>query len=250
MSRKMTILTVAVLVLLAACGGPDAEVGHPETTAPLTTTMPLPEPDPTTAVPITSTSTRVSLAPIVLERDGAVTTGVQNGETVFTVTHDPTRFANLEMTPEPNGVLTSLGWKGSVWEVHEFVPGEENSPGEYLQVEIHRLWPADQALDLLWLTDYSGTTWDTLTGFTPQEPFDTFTLFDALLLEGQLDRFGLHADCRTPEDDIGVALLSFEDGAPVPLMAWTFDLDTMTFVELVSPQVIEPGDCMAPEPRS
>ncbi len=72
MFRRMMILMVGVVVLLAACGGSDGEVEQPKattmapaTTRPLTTSVPLPEPDPvttTTAAPIAATMT---LAPEV-----------------------------------------------------------------------------------------------------------------------------------------------------------------------------------------
>jgi hypothetical protein len=186
---------------------------------------------------------------IVLETKGTVTTGIRSGRTLFTVTHDPAGFADVETNREPDGVLTTLGWEGSVWSVHEIVPGNEDSPGEYLQVEIHRLWPQDTATDVLWLTNYSGATEDTLTGYTPK-PSDTFTLFDALVLEGGLDRFGLHPDCRATGGDIGAALLSFEGDTPVVIMAWTIDIETMTFVVMADAGDIEVGECFDPEPRN
>ena len=186
---------------------------------------------------------------IALETNGTVTTGIRSGRSMFTVTHDPAGFADVEMTREPDGVLTTLGWQGSVWNVDEIVPGDENSPGEYLQVEIHRLWPSDTATDVLRLTNYSGASEDTLTGYTPK-PSDTLMLFDALVLEEGLDRFGLHPDCRTTGEEIGAALLSFEGDVPVPIMAWTIDIETMTFVEMADAGGLELGDCFDPEPRN
>ena len=275
MQTRITAI-IALCLLVTACGGtatPPVITIEEETpgsplppsttstvsvaTTPLTssatstsaTTMP-----PTTWMTTTTMSVRPD-APIVIEANGPVTYGIRNGEILFTVTHDPAVFADVEMTREPNGVLASLrpGWHSYVWHVHEFVAGTENSPGDYLQVEIHRIWPADEATDVLWLTDYSGATRDTLTGFprtgSPLQG-STFTLFDAVVLEGQLDRFGLHNDCRIAGDDIGAALLSFESGAPVPLVAWVVDADKRAFVELPDLAAIDLGDCVSPEPRN
>jgi hypothetical protein len=200
----------------------------------------------TTVVAATTTTVR---GPVVLATEGKITTGVRDDETVFTLTHDPVGFADLELTRQPGGILEDLGYKGGVWDVEEIVPGTETSPGEYVQIEIHRLWPPDEPVDVLWLTDYSGVTRDTLTGYTP-EPGDTFTLFDALVLEGELDQFGLHADCEMPDGEIGAALLYFEAEEPVPLVAWAMDRETMTLVELDDPAAIQLGDCLTPQARS
>jgi hypothetical protein len=164
--------------------------------------------------------------PLVIETTGSAAEGSRGDEVLFALTHDPDVFADVEMVREPNGVLASYrpGWHSYVWHVFEFVPGNENSPGDYLQVEIHRLWSADEPTDVLWLTDYSGASRDTLTGYPiPGTPplGPTFVLLDALVLEGRLDLFGLHNDCQIVDDDIGAALLSFEGDEPVVLIGWT-----------------------------
>jgi len=259
-----------------ACGGtesrPKATLGEaaapsveastptvPATTAPPTTLAPTTTSTSTTAVPPTTSTTTTTTtsvlpdAPTVIEANGPVTYGIRDGEILFTVTHDPVVFANVEMTREPNGVLTSLGWHSYLWHVYEFVAAGEDFPGDYLQVEIHRLWPADEAIDVLWLTDYSGATRDTSTGFPvsgPPPQGGSFTLFDAVVLEGQLDRFGLHNDCRIAGDDIGAALFSFEGDTPVPLIAWVVDGDKRAFVEVPDPAAVDLGDCLPPEPRN
>lgn len=268
---------IAFVVLMTACGGtestPKATVGGgappsaeastssvPATTAPPTTSAPTTTSTSATTVPPTTWTTTTTVAvlpdtPILLETDGPVTNGIRDGEILFTLTHDPAMFADVDMAREPDGVLASFrpGWHSYVWHVHEFVPGNEYSPGDYLQAEIHRLWPTDEPTDVLWLTDYSGATRDILTGFpVPGSPplSSTFTLFDALVLEGQLDRFGLHNDCRTVGDGIGAALLSFEGDVPVPLIGWSFDPEQRALVEVDDPAALDLGECVPPEPRS
>lgn len=201
------------------------------------------------------TTTEGKLGPVVVDTEGSVTTGLRDGETVFTVTHDPTMFADVDMAREPDGVLASYrpGWHSYVWTVHEFVAADETHGGEYLQVEIHRLWPADAPTDVLWLTDYSGATRDILTGFPvsgPPPQSGTFELLDALVLEGQLDMFGLHNDCQIVGEEIGAALLSFEGDTPVPLMGWVIDIETRTFLEVDDPATFDLGGCVPPEPKN
>jgi len=168
----------------------------------------------------------------------------RGSEMIFTLTHScGDCFATKkEMTRDPNGVLTAEGWKGGVWTV-----------GDYGQIEINRLWPPETPLnmDVLWLSDYTGVTEDTLTGFTP-EPSDTFTLYDELVLEPRGDNkgaFGLHADCKVEDDQIAAALLSFEGPTPVALMAWTIDYDSMTFTPLEDLNTLSIGNCLTPKPR-
>lgn len=169
---------------------------------------------------------------------------LRGSELIFTLTRScGDCFAgSKEMTREPNGVLTAEGWKGGVWTV-----------GDYGQVEINRLWPPETAfnMDVLWLSDYTGMTADTLTGFTP-EPSDVFTLYDELVLEPTGDNqgnFGLHADCKVKDDQIAAALLSFEGPTPSALMAWTIDFDTLTFAPVDDPDTLSIGNCLHPEPR-
>jgi len=150
--------------------------------------------------------------------------------------------ASKEMTREPNGVLTAEGWRAGIWTV-----------GPAGQTEINHLWPPDTAIgtDVLWLTDYTGMTADTLTGFTP-EPGDTFTLWDQLVLEPRgagKGMFGLHADCRTGDQQIGAVLFSFEGHTAIPLIGWTIDYDSMTFVRVNDPSSIQLGNCYEPAPR-
>ncbi len=192
--------------------------------------------------------------PIVIEVTGSIAQGTRGEEALFTLTHDPGVFDEVEMVREPNGVLASYraGWHSYVWHVFTFVEGTENSPGDYLQVEIHRLWSADEATDVLWLTDYSGASRDTLTGYpVPGSPplGPTFTLLDALVLEGRLDLFGLHNDCQVVGDDIGAALLSFEGDTPVPLIGWIVDPETRAFVEVDDLASLSIGDCLSPESK-
>jgi len=184
-------------------------------------------------------------APIVLATQGSVTTGTRYGETLFTLTHDPARFADLAMTRQPNGTLVTLGWQHAVWTVqHSGYP-------QATQLEIHRLWPTEPEIDMLWLTDYSGVTRDTLTGFTPA-PSDTFKLLDALILEGDLARFGLHADCRVELDsnEVSVALLSFANDTTVPIIAWQIDHGSQTLHPLQDPTTMILGECFTPQPRN
>jgi hypothetical protein len=104
---------------------------------------------------------------------------------------------------------------------------------------------------VLWLTDYTGTTRDILTGFTPDES-GTFTLHDELVLETRGSgegQFALHADCQTDSDDIGAALISFEDGIPNVLIGWNIDYTTMRFTQVDDPVSIEIGGCYTPTAR-
>ena len=106
-------------------------------------------------------------------------------------------------------------------------------------------------MDVLWLSDYTGMTEDTLTGFTP-EPGETFTLWDETVLETRsagIGLFGMHADCQIGDDEIGAVLLSFEGGKPLPLIGWSIDYDSMTFSQISDPSNIEVGDCYEPAPR-
>jgi hypothetical protein len=121
------------------------------------------------------------------------------------------------------------------------------------QTEINHLWPPGTPLDMdvLWLTDYSGITADTLTGFTP-DPGDTFTLFDELVLEARGEgksSFGLHTDCQAGDDEIAAVLLSFEGPTPVPLIGWTVDYGSMQFAVVSDPSSIQIGNCDEPTPR-
>lgn len=181
-------------------------------------------------------------------------TGVRNGATLFVLTHhagSPTFGADVILAREPQGALSRNGFLGTVWHVQEVVPGEEDSPGVWKQWEIHRLWPLDHPmLDVIWLTDYSGATGDTLTGY-PIEPGDDFLLHDEITLElNQLDQVGLHGDCRVREDQIAAALVSFDGPVPKPLLVWIIDYDSATFIELSDLDGLRFGDCFKPEPRS
>jgi hypothetical protein len=176
--------------------------------------------------------------------DESASVGFLNGEMAFTLVHScGDCFAGTkEMTREPNGVLSAEGWRAGVWSV-----------GAAGQTEINHLWPPDSPLrmDVLWLSDYTGMTEDTLTGFTP-EPGETFTLWDEIVLETRSagrNLFGMHADCRMGDDEIGAVLLSFEGAKPLPLIGWSIDYDSMTFSQVTDPNNSEVGDCYEPAPR-
>jgi hypothetical protein len=163
---------------------------------------------------------------------------------LFTLTQCPGRcFAqDRRLTRSPDGVLSTVGYQGSVWKVNK-----------YGQTEITHLWPSDTAfdMDVLWLTDYTGSTRDMLTGYTPDES-DTFTLHDELVLETRTDGkglFALHADCQTDGDDIGAALVSFEGEEPVVLIGWRIDYTTMRFSSVDDPSTIQIGGCYEPTAR-
>jgi hypothetical protein len=176
--------------------------------------------------------------------DEPASVGYLNGELAFTLVQScGTCFAGTkQMTREPNGALTAEGWRAGVWSV-----------GATGQTEINHLWPPDSPLgmDVLWLTDYTGMTEDTLTGFTP-EPGETFTLWDEIVLETRTvgeNLFGMHAYCLTGDDQIGAVLLSFEEATPVPLIGWTVDYDSMMVSRVTDPWNIEVGDCYEPAAR-
>ncbi len=183
---------------------------------------------------------------IVLHRDGSILRGSRLGRVLFEVERGTGAWGELTLTRQPFGTLSEIGWRGTVWQVHELAPGSERRSGRYLQVEIHRLWPEGET-DVLWLTDYSGATRDQLTGYPPDEGHD-FTLFDALTLRGALDRFGLHADCRVGGDIAG-ALVSFEGESPEVLAAWAVDTDARQLVEMDDLDQVEFGHCIDPRPR-
>lgn len=211
---------------------------EPATTATTSTTVSLEPPEGVT---------QVELADGIVawvDPDEPTITAFRNAEMIFTLTQScGDCFAGTrEMTREPNGVLSTEGWHGGVWTV-----------GPYGQLEINRLWPPDTPLnmDVLWLSDYTGMTADTLTGFTP-EPSDVFVLYDELVLEPRgtsQGSFGLHADCGVGDGEIAAALLSFEHPTPTVLMAWTIDDQSMTFTQLDDLELLTVGNCLEPEPR-
>jgi hypothetical protein len=180
----------------------------------------------------------------VEDEDYTVISAMRGDKLVFTLTQCPGECFAQErrLTRSPDGVLSTVGFQGAVWKVNE-----------YGQTEIAHLWPPDTAfdMDVLWLTDYTGSTRDTLTGFTPAES-DTFTLHDELVLEtrtGGKGLFALHTDCQTDGDDIGAALISFENENPVVLIGWSIDYTTMKFTQVDDPNSIEIGGCYTPTAR-
>ena len=232
--RRPTPLVLALAVVAAACGsGSDNGSGSAAastttvTTPSITQTTTTMAPSTTTMAPTTTATTTTTVPiPVFLSTEGNVTTGQRDSETVFTLTHDATRFDDIEPIS-----LDSPGHRGAMWVTVE---------GVRRSAEIHRLWPPDEAVDVIWLTSRSETRSETLLDAT---------LFDALTLEGQLDEFGLHADCRTAEGDFGVvALLFFGGDTPQPLIAWGVDREAMRFVER-EPVSTELGDCLAVAPR-
>ena len=177
--------------------------------------------------------------------DQPTSAAFREDELIFTLTHSCGEcFGNgKEMFREPNGVLSAEGWQGGVWTVNN-----------NQQTEINRLWPPDTPfnMDVLWLTDYTGITADTLTGYTP-DPGTHFTLHDELVLEprgNNIGNFGLQADCSAAGGDIAAALLSFEGPQPVPLIGWTINYQTMSFEQVDDPATLTIGDCLTAEPRS
>lgn len=184
--------------------------------------------------------------------DATIAAAFRDSDLLFTLTHSCLEClaGSLEMTREPGGVLTKLGWHSEVWQ----------SGTSDWQIEITRLWPPDgpfAASDILWLTDYTGITRDTLTGFDP-EPGDLFTLYDELTLTTfgeNTDNFGLHPNCsgldeENREEDITAVLVSFEDYWPKALTGWTIDHKTMTFEQVADPTTLTIGTCLEAEPRS
>lgn len=178
------------------------------------------------------------------DEDYIVISAMRGDDLVFTLTQCPGLcFAqDRRLSRSPDGVLSTVGFQGSVWKVNQ-----------YGQTEITHLWPPDAAshMDVLWLTDYTGTTRDILTGFTPDER-DTFTLYDEVVLEtrtGGKGQFALHTDCQVNGDDISAALISFLDDKPTVLIGWNIDYTTMRFTQVDDPSSIEIGGCYTPTPR-
>ena len=233
--RRFTPLVLALTLVAAACasgsdnGSESAAASSTTitimmtTTSNVTTTTTVP-PSTTTMAPTTTTTTTTTvLVPVFLSKEGTITTGPSASDPVFNIPHDVTTFADLE--PITRSSLRNTGDQGYI-----FVRADGLRQGE-----IHRLWPPGKALDVIWLTSAVGSP--------------PFTVFDALTLEGELDQFGLHVDCRTPEGDVGAALLSFGGGTPEPLIAWGIDRETMSFVPLDVVEGVELGECLDIEPR-
>ncbi len=256
MRRSIRCIATALVLVVTACdGGRSASTTGAGSSAPSSTVVTSTSSSSTTAVTSSSSTTVVppeNVEVVALSDsvdlwvypDEQTSAGWLDGEFAFTLTKSSgDGFASsLEMVREPGGVMTEHGWRAGVWTV-----------GRNGQTEINHLWPpeAPANVDVLWLTDYTGITEATLTGFTP-EPSDAFTVWDEIVLETRDQgegRFALHADCKTANGDIGAALLSFETGRPVPLMGWTIDYDSMTFVLVHDPSTIRVGDCYEAEPR-
>jgi hypothetical protein len=257
-AAALIVLVLVGGVLLV--GGPFGGDQTPVVTQPNPQTT-VTQPVPATTVPTSPSTTMLTTIPpapsneISFERnagpEGNTIAGLRGEDLLFRVNFNRDGFfiGDAETTREPDGTLSSSGWEVTVWDSAEIIPGSETSPGRYRQTEIHRLWPTDSYIDVLWLTDYSGATRDTLTGYTPDEA-ETFTVFDEIVLQGEdLGLFALHPNCATGDGQISAALLSFESGTPIPVIAWTIDYETMTFVELADPSTVTLGDCYTPAPR-
>lgn len=226
---------------------------YPATTEPPPmTTVPTAATTVTTAVATTTTrSAATTTTALSVEVDEVGAVGYRAGDIVFTAVRDRSPFEGLVMTRQPNGIVEEMGWQSAVWQVHEFVAGSEYSAGSYLQVELHHLWPPDMEADVIWLTDYSGVTRNTLTGFTPTDA-TTFALHDALVLRGDLEQYALHPQCSGSAGDITVLLVSFERSSqPAVVAAWSIDTETMTLVPVVDASLPAiDATCGAPAPRS
>jgi hypothetical protein len=173
--------------------------------------------------------------PIDITTSGNIITGVQDGETVFTLTHSVAPYDYWDRTSEPftslargqflSGTITNVtvpDWIG--------IQYGDNNP-----IRLYILDPPDTSGQVVWLTDGQGQQSDG----SPGGP----RLLDEITLETQSPSIRFVLQCRSCETDIGPALISLEGVRSEILLAWDISTDSFRLEPVDDPTTLASTPC-------